>query len=82
MPSGSTAYDYRDVLFSAALGEFAVAGPATVKFGTGDSAKVSASVTVARAVPEGRAVVGEVRLMNTRGTTVGVGDVTIEKVTR
>ncbi|KND30599.1 hypothetical protein IQ63_28640 [Streptomyces acidiscabies] len=43
VPSGSTAYDYRDAFFSPAL--------------------------------------GTVRLVNTRGTTVGTSDVTVEKVT-
>jgi hypothetical protein len=82
VPSGSTAYDYRDVFFSSALGTVAVDESAPVRLGRGDSAKVSASVTVARAVAEGREVVGEVRLVNPRGTLVGVGAVTVEKVTR
>ncbi|GHE72488.1 S8 family serine peptidase [Streptomyces capitiformicae] len=82
VPSGSTEYDYRDVFFSSALGKVAVDESTPVKLGTGDSAKASASVTVTGDVAEGREIVGEVRLVNTRGTTVGVGDVTIEKVTR
>ncbi|KUN91915.1 S8 family serine peptidase [Streptomyces caeruleatus] len=81
VPSGSTAYDYRDAFFSSALGSVKVDESAPVKLGTGDSAKVAADVTVARAVPEGRQLFGEVRLVNTRGTTAGVGGVTIEKVT-
>ncbi|MDF3140349.1 MULTISPECIES: S8 family serine peptidase [unclassified Streptomyces] len=80
VPSGSTAYDYRDAFFSSALGSVTV-DESPVKLGTGDSAKVAANVTVARAVPEGRQLFGEVRLVNTRGTTAGVGGVTIEKVT-
>ncbi|WP_217208795.1 S8 family serine peptidase [Streptomyces sp. AC550_RSS872] len=80
-PSGSTAYDYRDAFFSSALGSVKVDESSPVKLGTGDSAKVAADVTVARAVPEGRQLFGEVRLVNTRGTTAGVGGVTIEKVT-
>lgn len=59
-----------------------MAGSTPVKLGTGDSAKASASVTVARAVAEGRELVGTVRLVNARGATVGTGDVTIEKVTQ
>ncbi|KUM79689.1 S8 family serine peptidase [Streptomyces curacoi] len=81
VPSGSTAFDYRDAFFSSSLGSVTVDGSAPVKLGTGDSAKVSANVTVARAVPEGRQLFGEVRLVNTRGTTAGVGGVTIQKVT-
>jgi subtilisin family serine protease len=82
VPAGSTAYDYRDVFFSSALGKVAVDESTPVKLGTGDSAKASASVTAVRGVAEGRELVGEVRLVNTRGTTVGVGDVTIKKVTQ
>ncbi|MFJ8539066.1 S8 family serine peptidase [Streptomyces sp. NPDC093591] len=81
VPSGSTAFDYRDAFFSSALGSVTVDESAPVKLGTGDSAKVAAEVTAARAVPEGRQLFGEVRLVNTRGTTAGVGGVTIEKVT-
>ncbi|MFI6015285.1 S8 family serine peptidase [Streptomyces sp. NPDC051243] len=80
VPSGSTEFDYRDAFFSTALGSVTV-DESPVKLGTGDTAKVSANVTVARAVPEGRQLFGEVRLVNTRGTTAGVGGVTIEKVT-
>ncbi|MDC0773139.1 S8 family serine peptidase [Streptomyces sp. HD] len=80
-PSGKTAYDYRDAFFSSALGSVKVDESAPVKLGTGDSAKVAADVTVARSVPEGRQLFGEVRLVNTRGTTAGVGGVTIQKVT-
>ncbi|MFE7272970.1 S8 family serine peptidase [Streptomyces sp. NPDC057623] len=81
VPSGSTAYDYRDAFFSTALGSVKVDESAPVKLGTGDSTKAAADVTVARAVPEGRQLFGEVRLVNARGTTAGVGGVTIEKVT-
>ncbi|MFH0521861.1 S8 family serine peptidase [Streptomyces sp. M41] len=81
VPSGSTAYDYRDVFFSSALGKVAVDESTPVKLGTGATMKVSAQVTVAKAVGEGRELLGEVRLLNTRGTTAGVGGVTIEKVT-
>lgn len=81
VPSGSTAYDYQDAFFSSALGSVKVDESSPVKLGTGDPAKVAADVTVARAVPEGRQLFGEVRLVNTRGTTAGVGGVTIEKVT-
>jgi hypothetical protein len=81
VPSGSTAYDYRDVFFSSALGSVTVDESTPVKLGTGDSVKVSASVTAARTVAEGRDVIGEVRLVNTRGTIAGVGGVTIQKVT-
>ncbi|MFF5365171.1 S8 family serine peptidase [Streptomyces scabiei] len=82
VPSGSTTYDYRDVFFSPSLGKVTLDESTPVKLATGDSVKASASITAGRAVAEGRELVGEVRLQNIRGTTVGVGDVTIAKVTQ
>ncbi|WP_030952884.1 S8 family serine peptidase [Streptomyces sp. NRRL S-481] len=79
VPSGTTAYDYRDVFFSASLGSVSVDGSA-VKLGTGDSATVSGSVTAAAAAPEGREFFGQVQLVNARGTVAGLGSVKIEKV--
>ncbi|MEU6219856.1 S8 family serine peptidase [Streptomyces sp. NPDC047022] len=81
VPSGSTAYDYRDVFFSPSLGQVAVDGSAPVKLGTGDTATVSGSVTAATAAPEGREFFGQVQLVNARGTVAGVGSVKIGKVT-
>ncbi|CAL9455496.1 S8 family serine peptidase [Streptomyces sp. enrichment culture] len=79
VPAGTTAYDYRDVFFSASLGSVSVDG-AAVKLGTGDSATVSGSVTAAAAAPEGREFFGRVQLVNARGTVAGLGSVKIEKV--
>ncbi len=81
VPSGSTAYDYLDVFFSAALGSVTVDESTAVKLGTGDSATVAASVTAAAAAPEGREFFGQVQLLNARGTVAGSGSVKIEKVT-
>ncbi|WP_406727533.1 S8 family serine peptidase [Streptomyces sp. GD-15H] len=80
VPAGSTEYDYRDVFFSATLGEVTVDGSAPVKLGTGASTTVSGSVTAVAAAPEGREFFGRVQLVNARGTVAGVGSVTIEKV--
>jgi hypothetical protein len=80
VPSGSTAYDYRDVFFSSALGEVKVAG-AAVKLGTGESTTVSGDVVAAAAAPAGREFFGQVQLVNARGTAAGTGSVRIEKVT-
>ncbi|MEV6003645.1 S8 family serine peptidase [Streptomyces griseomycini] len=80
VPAGSTDYDYRDVFFSASLGEVTVDGSAPVKLGTGDSATVSGQVTAAAAAPEGRAFFGRVQLVNARGTVAGVGSVAIGTV--
>ncbi|MFE1336065.1 S8 family serine peptidase [Streptomyces sp. NPDC058733] len=81
VPAGTTAYDYRDVFFSASLGTVSVDGAAPVKLGTGASASVSATVTAAAAAPEGREFFGQVQLVDARGTVAGAGNVKIEKVT-
>ncbi|MGI5140001.1 MULTISPECIES: S8 family serine peptidase [unclassified Streptomyces] len=81
VPSGSTAYDYRDVFYSPSLGQVTVDESAPVQLGTGDTATVSGSVTAAAAAPEGREFFGQVQLVNARGTVAGVGNVKIEKVT-
>ncbi|WP_216590680.1 S8 family serine peptidase [Streptomyces brasiliscabiei] len=80
VPAGSTAYDYRDVFFSSALGEVKVAG-AAVKLGTGQSTTVSGDVVASAEAPAGREFFGQVQLVNARGTAAGTGSVRIEKVT-
>ncbi|MES5821072.1 S8 family serine peptidase [Streptomyces sp. RG80] len=81
IPAGSTAYDYQDVFFSAALGAVTVDDSAAVKLGTGDSTNVSANVTALAAAPEGREFFGQVQLVNAKGSVAGIGSVKIEKVT-
>ncbi|MPY55899.1 S8 family serine peptidase [Streptomyces spongiae] len=78
--SGTTAYDYRDTFFSDGLGTIDPAGSGRIDLGTGDSATVSATVTPQGVPSDGRQLFGEVRVVNTRGTTVGTGGVTVEKV--
>lgn len=80
VPSGSTAYDHYDVYFSSTLGAIEVDG-APVQLGTGDSATFTGSVVAAAAAPADREFIGEVKLVNPRGTAAGVGTVVIEKVT-
>ncbi|MFB8777774.1 S8 family serine peptidase [Streptomyces broussonetiae] len=81
VPSGSTAYDYRDVFYSAALGTVTVDESTPVKLATGATATVSGSVTAASEAPAGREFFGQVQLLTARGTVAGVGNVKIEKVT-
>ena len=81
VPSGSTAYDYRDVFFSPALGTVTVDDSTPVKLATGASATVSGSVTALAPAPEGREFFGQVQLVNAHGTVAGLGSVKIEKVT-
>ncbi|MFE6283438.1 S8 family serine peptidase [Streptomyces sp. NPDC057877] len=80
VPTGSTAYDYRDVFYSAALGTVTV-DESPVKLGTGATTTVTGSVTAAAEAPAGREFFGQVQLLNARGTVAGVGNVKIEKVT-
>ncbi|MGW0846058.1 hypothetical protein ACWD26_39175 [Streptomyces sp. NPDC002787] len=81
VPSGSAAFDYGDACFSPALGSTTIDGSAAVKLGTGTSRTVSARLKAATTPPEGRDLLGEVRLVNKRGTVVSVGTERIEKTT-
>ncbi|MFC8125379.1 S8 family serine peptidase [Streptomyces sp. NPDC057302] len=81
IPSGTTAYDYRDVFFSGALGSVKVDESAPVKLANGASAQVSAEVAADAPAADGRQLFGEVSLLNGRGTVAGNGSVLIEKVT-
>ncbi|MFF3558836.1 S8 family serine peptidase [Streptomyces sp. NPDC002574] len=80
VPSGSTAYDYRDVFYSASLGSVVVDEAANVPLANGASANVTANVLVAAPAPEGRQFFGEVQLLNANGTPAGTGSVIIGKV--
>ncbi|WP_405802408.1 S8 family serine peptidase [Streptomyces halstedii] len=79
--TGTTEYDYRDVYYSASLGQIKVDASKAVKLANGASAQVGAEVVVAGAAPEGRQFFGEVKLVNARGTAAGTGSVVIGKVT-
>ncbi|WTL48299.1 S8 family serine peptidase [Streptomyces sp. NBC_01497] len=81
VPAGSTAYDYRDVYYSSALGSTTVDATQHVRLGNGASATLGASVEVAAPAPAGRQFFGEVRLLNANGTPAGTGNVTIAHVT-
>ncbi|MEV4438694.1 S8 family serine peptidase [Streptomyces sp. NPDC049577] len=80
VPSGSTAYDYRDAYFAPSLGEIKVDEKQPVKLAAGQSAQVTAQVVVAGAAPEGRVFSGDVQLVDAAGTVAGSGSVKIEKV--
>ncbi|WP_175411968.1 S8 family serine peptidase [Streptomyces sp. TRM64462] len=81
VPAGETAYDYKDVYFSSALGEVRVDESKSVSLANGASAAFGAEVLVNGAAPEGRQFFGEVSLLNARGTAAGTGSVVIGKVT-
>ncbi|MFE0100349.1 S8 family serine peptidase [Streptomyces sp. NPDC059009] len=81
VPSGSTAYDYRDVFFSPSLGTLTVDENKAVNLPNGASADVFGEVVAKTPAAEGRRLFGEVSLLNGRGTVAGKGSVVIEKVT-
>jgi hypothetical protein len=79
VPSGSTAYDYLDVYYSAALGTVSV--PATpVALASGATTTITGTVTAATAPPAGRSLFGEVIFNTTEGAVVGRGSVLIGAV--
>ncbi|MFD4632881.1 S8 family serine peptidase [Streptomyces sp. NPDC058284] len=81
VPSGTTAYDYRDVFFSDALGRVTVDDAAVLKLANGESAQVDAKVEAKTPAADGRELFGEVSLLNAGGTVAGSGSVKVEKVT-
>ncbi|MFJ4921961.1 S8 family serine peptidase [Streptomyces sp. NPDC088725] len=81
VPAGTTEFDYRDVYYSPSLGSIQVDASKPVKLANGASTKVSASVLVGSAAPEGRQFFGEVALLDARGTVAGTGSVVIGNVT-
>ncbi|MFE0688311.1 S8 family serine peptidase [Streptomyces xiamenensis] len=83
IPSGSTAYDYRDAYLSPELGTVAVDEEQVISLASGASAEIDAEVTVISAAGDasaGREFFGEVKLLNATGTVTGSGGIIIEKV--
>ncbi len=79
VPSGSTAYDYRDVFYAGSLGSVAV--PATPRsLPAGATATVASTVTATAAPAAGRELFGEMRLRTTEGAVVGRGGVLVRRV--
>jgi subtilisin family serine protease len=79
VPSGTTAYDYRDVFYSPALGSVDVGG-SSITLGTGGTATVSGTVTAAMAPAAGRSLFGEMTVVTDEGAVVGRGSVAIGSV--
>jgi subtilisin family serine protease len=80
VPAGTTAYDYRDVFYSPALGAVETSG-AAVTLANGASATISGSVTALSVPAEGRQLFGEMRVVTDEGAVVGRGNVLIGTVT-
>jgi subtilisin family serine protease len=79
VPSGSTAYDYRDVFLSPALGAMTVPST-TLTLANGASGTVTGSITAASAPAAGRHLFGEMTVLTDEGAVVGRGAVTIGEV--
>jgi hypothetical protein len=79
VPAGSTAYDYRDVFFSPALGSVNTAGT-IVALANGASTTVAGSVVTAGAPPAGRALFGDMSVVTSEGAVVGRGAISIGSV--
>jgi hypothetical protein len=79
VPAGSTAYDYRDVFFSPALGAIA-ASPTVLTLANGASASITGSVTALTVPAAGRQLFGELRVVTSEGAIVGRGNVKIGAV--
>jgi hypothetical protein len=80
VPAGTTAYDYRDVFYSPALGS--VDAPATtVTLANGASTTITGSVTALVAPAAGRQLLGEMAVVTDEGAVVGRGAVRIGAVT-
>jgi subtilisin family serine protease len=80
VPSGSTAYDYRDVFFSSGLGN--LQAPATVtNLTSGGTGTVAGSVVAASGVAAGRQLFGEMSVVTDQNTVIGRGTVQITAVT-
>ncbi|MFF4789192.1 S8 family serine peptidase [Streptomyces sp. NPDC001276] len=80
VPAGTTAYDYRDVYYSAALGSVKVDEAKVFTLAPNGTAQISADVIANEPAPAGREFFGEVQVLNTRGTAAGLGSVKIGKV--
>lgn len=80
VPAGTTAYDYRDVFYSPALGSVSTSGAGVTLPGNGATASISGSVTALSAPAAGRQLFGELLVVTNEGAVVGRGNVAIGAV--
>jgi subtilisin family serine protease len=79
VPTGTTAYDYRDVFFASALGTISV--PSTVvPLANGASTTISGTVTASTVPTGGRSLLGEALIVTDEGAVVGRAGVAIGSV--
>ncbi|TDW23638.1 S8 family serine peptidase [Kribbella kalugense] len=79
VPSGTTTYNYRDVLTNAAYGSIAVADANALR-ATGAQWTVSATVTPTAVPAAGRVLYGNVQALTDSNVLIGQGDVIIQSV--
>jgi hypothetical protein len=79
VPSGTTTYNYRDVLVNPAYGSIAVADANALR-ATGAQWTVSAAVTATAAPAAGRVLLGSVEARTDANVLIGQGDVIIQSV--
>jgi hypothetical protein len=79
VPSGTTTYNYRDVLTNAAYGSIAVADANALR-AAGAQWTVSAAVTPTAAPAAGRVLLGSVQALTDTNVLIGQGDVIIQSV--
>ncbi|MET7942932.1 S8 family serine peptidase [Streptomyces sp. NPDC005302] len=82
IPSGSTAFDIQDTLFSKSLGTVTVDDPRPVALAPGRSTRIRGRLVAETAPPAGRQLVGRFSLVAEEGTTLGSADVLLGKVTQ
>ncbi|MFI6760172.1 S8 family serine peptidase [Micromonospora sp. NPDC050417] len=80
VPAGTTAYDYRDVFYSAALGNISTPGAWVTLPKNGSTGSTTGAVTVLSAPPAGRQLFGELQVVTNEGAIVGRSVVTIGSV--
>ncbi|MFF8408894.1 S8 family serine peptidase [Streptomyces omiyaensis] len=82
VPSGSTAFDVQDTMFSESLGAVTVDDTEPVDLASGAALTVRGRLTADVRPPAGRQLVGRFSLATDRGTTLGSTDVLIGSVTQ
>ncbi|MEI2826474.1 MAG: S8 family serine peptidase [Dermatophilaceae bacterium] len=78
--AGGTTYDYRDAVFSPALGSLAVTSP-SVSLATGQSTTITGTVTALMAPEDGRQLSGVMVVRSAQGAILGQSVVLIGSVT-
>ncbi|HEX8343254.1 MAG TPA: S8 family serine peptidase [Actinoplanes sp.] len=79
VPAGTTAFDYRDVYSSPALGSVRVAAT-PVSLANGASTTITGQVTALDVPPAGRTLYGQMNVVTDQGAVIGSGSLQIAEV--